>query len=179
MRKVRSLAPTVALVALSLLAAGCGSGSGSSSTTAAANEASSQFPATAANKQIVDFGKEAPPAVREAAGSVLAANLKARETANFTSQCSTLSLKTVDKLVAPGKESPTAACPAALKELAEPLSQSAPVRKDTLGASVAAMRVKGGRGYALYHGTDGKDYAMAMEKEGGTWKVAGLLTTQL
>ena len=170
---------TVALTALAIVIAGCGGGgSGGSSSTEASGEASAQFKATKANKQILNFGEEASDAEREAASSVLESNLRTREAADFASQCLTLNLKAIEAVVKPPKGKPSE-CAAALKKLAEPLKGTEEVRKDTLDGPITALRVKGKSGYALYHGNDGKDYAMSMEKEGGEWKVAALLTTEL
>ena len=66
-----------------------------------------------------------------------------------------------------------------MKKLASPLSRTKEARKDTLTGSITALRVKGGQGYALYHGNDGTDYAVPLEKEGGTWKVSSIETKEL
>jgi hypothetical protein len=175
-RRLRLLTAFAALLMLLLAAAaGCGS-SGSSSSTGGGI---SQFKTSGANKTIVDFGEEAASDVREAAGSVLAANLKAREAADFASQCSTMSQKLIEKLVNSKNNDPVAACPSTLRKLAEPLQASKGNRKDTLGGTIAAMRIDGNLGYGLYHGTDGKNYAMPMEREGDAWKVASILTIGL
>jgi len=39
---------------------------------------------------------------------------------------------------------------------------------------IAALRVEGDEGFALYHGTKGGDYVVAMGKEGDEWKVAAI-----
>jgi hypothetical protein len=44
---------------------------------------------------------------------------------------------------------------------------------------IDALRVEGDRGYALYHGTKGKDYVMAMKKEDDEWKVSSLTESEL
>jgi hypothetical protein len=178
-RRFGALLFLVALIALLVAISGCGDGSGSSSSGRPAPEPSSQFKATKADKKIVDFGEEAPPEEREAAGLVLAANFKAREAADFSTQCSSLSRQMLEQLSGPGKKEPAASCPSALRKLAEPLSGTKNIRKDTLGGPITALRCKGAGGYALFHGTDGGDYAMPMNKEGGEWKVGALVTTEL
>jgi hypothetical protein len=183
----RIIAAAVALLVGALLLGGCGGGSSSSPSSSSsgepANAASAQFlqPKSPTN-ELVEFGAEAPAAEREAAEAVLAKNLKAREEADFATQCATLATLVPEHMSESKKKGAAAAkaCPAELKKLAEPLASSKPFRVDTLaGGTVAAFRVKGNQGDALYHGNDGKDYAMPMFKEGAQWKVAGLLTTQL
>jgi hypothetical protein len=187
----RRRAPTILLLAmlgLALVFAGCGGSSSSSSdasTTAATNAASTtdnagdpsaQFGKTGNPNPIVGFGREAPASEREAVSPVVEKNLKARAASDFATQCQTLSLAAIKKV----PEAKTRKdCPQALKEFASPLSESAKARKDTLSGPIDAMRVKGNKGWALYHGNDGKDYGLALEKEGSTWKVGSVLTTEI
>lgn len=70
-------------------------------------------------------------------------------------------------------------CKLALEKLAKPLSGSKAFRVDTLTGEIAALRVKGNEGFALYHGNDGNDYEMPMEKEAGRWRVASIATLEL
>jgi hypothetical protein len=175
------------VVALALLA-GCGGGSSSSSSASSNGDPVAQNPTAqflkpkSPTNELVEFGTEAPAAERKAAEAVLAENLKARERGDFATQCATLATL-VSEHMAEGKKKGAAAaesCSAELKKLAEPLSQSKPFRVDTLsGGTVSLLRVKGNQADAIYHGNDGKDYAMPMFKEGMQWKVAALLTTEL
>jgi hypothetical protein len=173
----------VTLIAVALVVAGCGGGSSGSEATAAttagsstAGDATAQFLKPGETNPTVEFGKEASAALREEASKVVSKSLKAREAAAFETQCQTLSLKAIHTV--PGGNN-RKVCPAALKKLATPLSKSTKARKDTLSGPIAAMRVKEGEGYALWHGSDGKDYSVQLEKEGGSWKVASILTTEL
>ena len=59
-----------------------------------------------------------------------------------------------------------------------PSSPTPAAIQDTL-ASIAAFRVNGDRGFALYHGKNGKNYAVPLEKEGGKWKVGSVSTTAI
>jgi enoyl-[acyl-carrier-protein] reductase (NADH) len=165
--------------------AGCGSGGSSSS--ASKGEATQtptgtkSFPKDKESKKYVAFGEEASSAEREAASAVLTENLEARQTANFAGQCGSLGKAGLESVLGPVKEmgKAKAECPSSLKTLAEPLSNSKELRANTLSGPIAALRVKGAKGYALYHGNDGNDYAMPMEKEGGKWLVGSILTTEL
>jgi hypothetical protein len=174
--RIKWLAGCIALtvVGLSLVVTGCGGGS--SSTGSEGRNPSSQFLKPGGKNTIPKFGQEASSEEREAAGSVVDESFKARAAADFATQCQTLSPRAIKEI--PGAKD-LQGCPKALKELAEPLSQSKKIRADSLSGSIAAMRVKGDRGYALYHGNDGKNYAVALGKEDGTWKVASILTIEL
>lgn len=185
---MRHLSPTLPsagrLSAALLLATGvlAITGCGSSSSSTAAGEAgssrpSTEFTAKGGNDRPATFGVVASEEEREAASEVLEMNLKARAAGDWATQCATLTQGSIEKLradapnIGGGKR-----CPGELKAAAEPLSVSKAVRADTLTGSIAVLRVKGKKAYALYHGTEHKDYAMEMEKEGGEWKVARLAT---
>ncbi len=178
----------LALVALfALLLIGCGGGgSSSSSGTTDANrdvaEPSKEFHDPEGPKgpePIATFGKEAGDAEREEASVVLEANLTAREKADFATQCKTLGKRALEAFLGQAKKDQRSKCQKELKKLAEPLSSTKQIRSDTLAGEIAALRIKGDQAWALYHGSDGKDNAMPMEREGGVWKVGAILTTEL
>jgi hypothetical protein len=157
--------------------AGCGGGSSSSSSEATSEgEPSAQFIKQKSDRRFAAFGTEASAEEREAANEVVTENLKAREAADFETQCATLNHKAIAKI--PGAKNEKG-CPKALKKIAEPLSGSKELRKDTLSGSIAVLRVKGNEGFALYHGNDGKNWAVPLEKENGSWKVGALIMIEL
>jgi hypothetical protein len=174
----------ILLIGVALAVAGCGGSSSDSAATAASaagstsnsDEPSAQFLKPGEENPTVEFGHEASPSEREAVSKVVEKSLKARAAGDFATQCQTLSLKAIKQV--PGATS-RQKCAKALAELAVPVSETAKTRKDTLKGPIDAMRVKGTSGYALYHGTDGKDYSLPLEKEAGTWKVASILTTEV
>jgi hypothetical protein len=168
-----------ALICLGLLAGGCGGGSASSATessSSANGEASAAFIKKGHVNAIPKFGQEASEEEREAVNAIVVENLKARAAADFAAQCKTLGAKGMAEV--PGAKNQQT-CAKALKKFAEPLSGTEKARENTLKGSIAALRVKGDKGWALYHGNNGKDYALPLEKEGGTWKVSSVLTTEL
>jgi hypothetical protein len=175
MTEQRIMGAVVAAAITAFTVAGCG---GSESTSPLTGPGP-QIKVTRANEKIVDFGSEASAPDREAAAKVLRVNLEAREAADFSTQCSTLGLVTLEEVVGSRKQSPLRKCPAALEKLAEPLAGSAKSRRNTLGQAGVTMRIKGKDGYVLYHGTDGKDYAMPMTDEDGQWKVDGLVAIEV
>lgn len=170
----------LALLFAGVLIAGCGGGSSSStassSEAASGTEPSAQFLKKKGKNTIPKFGEESSTQEREAANAVVVESLEAREAADFKTQCETLNMAAIKEV--PGAKT-RAGCSAALKKLAEPLAKTKEIRKDTLSGSIAALRVKGEKGYALYHGNDGKNYAVPLEKEGGAWKVGSLVTTEI
>jgi len=176
---VRSIALLASGILAVVGAAGCGgSGSGGSSTAATTTaHLNKKFVVDPQNKSIVRFGKPASEAEREAASAVLEPNLKARQEADWTEQCATLSKFVVNQVK---KEFKGKTCVASIESAAKPLAKSKPARVDTLGGPIDLLRVEGPRAYALYHGTDGKAYAIRMEREpGGDWKVGALVTTDI
>jgi hypothetical protein len=174
----RGLKVTFLLAALSLvlIVAGCGGGGSSSSGSSSEAEPSAQFLKKKGDNTIAEFGKEASAEEREAANVVVTESLKARQAADFKTQCETLSMGGIKGV--PGAEN-RKGCPAALKTTAVPLSASKEARTDTLSGPIVALRVKGKSGYALYHGNDGQNYAVPLEKEDGAWKVGSVNTTEI
>jgi hypothetical protein len=166
------------LCGLTLL--GCGSGSStseiSSSTDPVSVEASREFIEKGGENKIPNFGEEATAQEREAASAVVEASLKARAAADWAAQCATLSKAAAKKIQSfvPPAEGKT--CSLALETEASPVEQTQAVRANVMTEPIAALRVKGNKGYALFHGAKGNDYAMAMEKEGDQWKVSALVT---
>jgi hypothetical protein len=178
--RIRWSASVAVASAIVVLLPGCGGGSDSTSTTGTAQPSGDPFIATAQNKAIVHFGNEAPLEALQEASIVLQKSLEARAKGDFAGQCSTLNKATVEEIVGPGQGQTSAEeCATGLQKLAEPLAKTKKIREDTLQGPIGEMRVKGNRAYALYHGTDGRDYAMLMELEDGKWKVAALVTTEL
>lgn len=184
------LAVGMVIAVLLACVAGCGGGGGDTSSTTTAKkegaggtqskDVSAQFlKKDGSNKFFVDYGKEASLAEREAASVVLAKNLEARESKDFATQCATLNLKTVEGLSTAKKGDPGALCPKELEAVAKPFAQTKATREDTFKPPLAALRVKGNTAYALFHGTNGTDYAFLMEKEDGQWKVGSLLASEL
>jgi hypothetical protein len=193
------VATTIAVMATAMLAVGCGGGSdsdagerdSSQTTDAQANqvkneveaskpgepEASKAFLKPGDKKSLAKFGEEASANEREAASKVLEENFKAREAGDWETQCSTLTPGAVEDVgeVASIQGIDGGGCAKELKARAEPLQQTKSLRANSLTGPIDALRFKGNRAYALYHGVGGQDYAMPMEKVDGEWKVDDLL----
>ena len=172
----------LAMLALAAAAiAGCGSSSSSSQsssgTEAAATPPSKPFTGP---KEITKFGKPGSPGDVQAASKILAENLEAREKANFASQCASLNASTQTEITGAKKSAERVSeCPTKLEGMASPLSKTAGTRKDTFDGSIDELRVQGAKAWALYHGNDGKNYAIPLQREAGGWKVGSILTTEI
>jgi hypothetical protein len=181
-----------ALLVCALVVAGCGGGSSSapsstegttaSSTPAAAvephGEGGAEFRVPGGKKEevnrIIDGSKEASAAEIEAASDVLAENLKARESHDWAAQCETLSKKMAKVVEQNGVViASNQTCAENLGLVGAKASKKA--LADTMEGSLGALRLVGdGQAFAFFHGTEGKDYLIPMEREGSDWKVAAL-----
>jgi hypothetical protein len=119
---------------------------------------------------------EGETAETAAAMKVLTAFMKARAASDWATECGYASAPALAPLEEMAKENPQykgKPCPVLLAALAE--LQPKDVRENNLTGSIT-VRTEGSKAVALYHGPEGKAYAMPMVKEGGDWKVASLLT---
>ena len=177
----RQLCACLLIGAVALLVGGCGGGSSatgaSGSQTTAQAEPSSQFFGKSAANHFAKFGKEADPAELKVAATTVEDSLSARGKKDWAGQCATLSAAAV-KLV---EENPAAEGKKGCARDLEAQGKTAPaaILKDNIKGNVVAFRVKGKKGFALYHGTDKKDWAMPMEKEGADWKVGALVAEEI
>jgi hypothetical protein len=175
----RTLLTVILLATLCLPAlAGCGGAGTSSSTSSgeASGETVKSFIKKGQPNVLPKFGHEAPAKEREQANVVVTESLEARAAADFATQCKTLDKTGLAGI--PGVKGESE-CPAALKKYAEPLSKTKKARTNTLDGPIDVLMVKGNLGYALYHGNDGKDYAVPLEKEDGKWKISSLVSNEI
>lgn len=174
-QKIPGVCTTVGV--LVLIVSGCGGGSSSD---AKEPEASKTFLIAESKNKIAKFGEEASKDEREAASEVLEENMVAREAHDLETQCPTLTAGAVKRAEEEAAFwEPGSGCEPNLKELGTPWSITKEIRENTMTGPIDALRVKGDRGWALYHGVKGKDYAVKMEMEDGEWKVDSLTTTEL
>lgn len=171
----------VILIGLLGVIAGCGGGDSSSSSGSSpsvSSDPSAQFikKGGKGNNTYAEFGEEAPAEEREVANVVVVESLKARAAGDFQAQCETLGQKGIQSI--PNAKTQQD-CVKALKQFGEPLSKTKYGRRDTLSGAIAVLRVEGDKGIALYHGNDGNDYEIPLEKEGGVWKVSSVFSTEI
>jgi hypothetical protein len=195
-KKIKGLTLAAALssIVLAILLSACGSSSSSSTTGSTApaggngsplslggeQGASSFIAPKNPNSKYAKFGKEANSSELAAASEVLAENLEAREAADFVTQCATLSVAANEEIAEVKKPAEAKSlCAGALEKLATPLKNTEAFRVNNFGGLIAALRVKRNTGYALYHGTDSKDWMMPMSKEGSIWKAGSINTIEV
>jgi hypothetical protein len=175
----RALALAMLVLAMGAVA-GCGGSASSSTESSTSSARGSTAPAAGFSKKAkpASFGEEASEEERSQASETLERNMSARAAGNFEVQCETLAAPVVEAIEeggsgAVGKKS--------CAETLESEAKKAPpgLLANNLVGPIAALRVKGNRGYAVYHGKENNDYAMRMEKENGEWKVAATLTETL
>lgn len=161
------------------LAAGltsCGGGSSSGSGNEETTHPTAQSGEAVGGKEADRNEVEGETAETAAAMKVLTAFMKARAASDWATECSYAGAPALAPLEEMAKENPQykgKPCPVLLAALAE--LQPKNVRENNLTGSIT-VRTEGSRAVALYHGPEGKAYAMPMVKEGGDWKVASLLT---
>jgi len=174
---------TCAVLAVGCLCvAACGGGSSSESTSASAESPSADFVHGKKSKgaRFASFGQEADEAEREAASAVLEESFEDRAAKEFAKQCTTFSPKLQKVMVERAElitNSKNQTCAKGLELEAEPLPPSVLVNR--MSGPIDVLRLQGDKGYALFHGNDGKDYGVQMVKEDGEWKVDELATYDL
>jgi hypothetical protein len=123
-----------------------------------------------ADNSIPDFGSEADTGVRAAATAALNAYLAARAGGQWSKSCSYLGAAIDRQVAAFVKASQGRApnCPALLRTVTE---QSPDAASGPLRSPLAAFRVEGDKGFALFYGPHRQPYMIPMVREGGSWKV--------
>lgn len=137
---------------------------------------SKSFIVPGGDNSIQRFGGEADSSERERAAAALESFLDAQANREYARACSLMSEATqgaLEQLATASKKFKGADCATILRALT---SGASPVAARTYAPTrgVASLRVKGDRGFALYHGSHGTDYFMPMVKEDGEWKVGSL-----
>jgi hypothetical protein len=164
-------------VGLLLAAAGCG---GVESTTSVqtvperkphgANHQKADHEFSGSNSE---FGREASKTERERASRVINGWMQARAATDWAGDCSYFSRRYRHRLVAEDamgvSNGEVQNCPQALAFFGIAASGD---YKNTLAGPIDSLRVGGGQGIALYHGRDGSDWSVPMEREAGKWWVA-------
>jgi hypothetical protein len=122
------------------------------------------------------FGREATKAEREQASRVILAWMKARAVQNWKKDCSYFSRAYVHELVDTDARVVThgrvTTCPQALAYFGHLASGS---YKKNLTGPVDSLRVRKSQGWAQYHGNDGHDWIVPVQREGGKWWVSNAM----
>jgi hypothetical protein len=184
MGEIRKLLLLLALLACGSGAVlGCGGeqATGDASETAAKQERlypwlkgpSREFLIRGGDNAVQTFGREATKAEREQASRTIAAWMKARAAQDWVKDCSYLSRKYIHSLVAEDavrvSEGKVKNCPQALAYFGHLASGT---YKNNLAGPIDSLRVGEGHGYAQYHGNDGHDWVLSVDRERGKWWVS-------
>jgi hypothetical protein len=140
-----------------------------------------QFRTKGGDNSIQESGVEAGAAERERAAAALHAYLDSRVAHRWAAACEYMAASLVVALqravsLSQGSTRP-GGCPAILAPMSKRVPQS--LLKELAEVDVGSLRLKGDRGFLLYHGPRGKDYVMAVVREAGGWKMANLDGTAL
>jgi hypothetical protein len=119
------------------------------------------------------FGREATPRERKQATAIISAWMRARAAKNWSKVCTYLSHAFSMEEIETAKwatEGKVKRCPEALVYFK---AQFAGGYANNFGSGpVVSLRIGEGHGFAQYHGNDGKDWIVFVDREGGRWKVA-------
>jgi len=133
---------------------------------------SREFLIRGGDNAVQTFGHEASKAEREQASETIEAWMKARAAQDWAKDCSYLSRRYIRILVTEDATQLThgrvKTCPQALAFFGHQASGS---YKNNLAGPIDSLRVGKGHGYAQYHGNDGHDWVIAVDREGSRWLV--------
>ena len=170
------------LLMAALLLAGCGGGGDSTSTASKEKTVdwseyppgpTRQFVVPGGDNAVQTFGREATPAERKQAAAIIGAWMRARAVQDWAKDCSyfgrgySKNITTDAHGVTNGR---VKSCPEALAYFKH--EASGDYVNNFKGTTVASLRIGEGHGYAQYHGTDGKDWIVPVERNDGEWKVS-------
>jgi hypothetical protein len=169
--------PCLALIlVVALFVAGCGGGESTSTVATGSREGypkgpTRQFLTPGSDNTVQEFGREAAPAERMQASKTVAAWLLARVRGDWAEACSYMHAKIAAQAgrlgsTVTGKH--ITGCPQGLAAV----TRGGETPRDNLKSGVASLRIQAGRGYAQYHGKEGRDWVLAVRREHGTWKIA-------
>jgi hypothetical protein len=165
---------------------GSSDGSGSSGAGAAvpplkvSGGGSAQFRSEGGDNSIQNFGEEGGESELEEAAETLRAFYVARADENWSAACSYLAqtmVRQFEQLASRTPQLEGAGCPGVLQAFTRPLPPS--IVRETTQINAGSLRRDGDRAFLIYRGGEGTVYAISMQDEGGTWKVAGLAGTPL
>jgi hypothetical protein len=119
------------------------------------------------------FGQEATKAEREEASRLIAAWMRARAAQNWKKDCSYFSRHYLHTLIAADavkvSQGKVKNCAQGLAYFGHEASGS---YKNNLTGPIDSLRVRENQGFAQYHGNDGHDWVIPLEREGGRWLIA-------
>jgi hypothetical protein len=172
----------VVLACCAALVAGCGGDEATGEPEAEAGQErlypwlkgpSREFLIHGGDNAVQTYGWEATKVERNQASDVIEAWMKARAAQDWAKDCSYFSHGYIHSLVATDavevSNGKVKNCPQALAYFGH---QASGTYKNNLTGTIDSLRVGKTLGYAQYHGNDGHDWVITMEREGGKWWVA-------
>jgi hypothetical protein len=166
------------LAAMVVLALGCGGGDSSTVAETTGKPQlypwlkgpSREFLVRGGDNAVQTFGREARRSERDQVSATIASWMKARAVQDWARDCSYLSRGYVHALIA------TDAVPESggkVKNCAQGLAffghEASGSYKNNLTGPIDSLRVGEGHGYAQYHGNDGHDWVIPVDREDGRW----------
>lgn len=160
---------------------GCGGGSDDQSTTTEEplypwlKGPSREFLIRDYDNAVQIFGHEASKAEREQASRVIEAFMRARAARDFKKECTYFSRRYIKALVKEDalivSKGKAKTCPQALAYFGSAASGDF---KNTMNGPISSLRVRNSeeRGYAQYHGLNGRDWIVPVDRENGRWWVS-------
>jgi hypothetical protein len=128
---------------------------------------------------LLDFGEEGSGGELEEADETVSAFLAARSKEDWAATCTGLSKQLLDKLEGLATNSTglkDTSCPAFLKAFVVLSPQE---KKESAPIEGGSLRYQGKKGYLLYYGQGEVVYAMPLDREAETWKVAAISAQRL
>jgi len=166
-----------------LMVTGCGGGSDGDSGSTASNAAEEveypkgptrEFFIPGGDNVVQLYGKEATKSEREEASQVIESWMSARSAGNWGDYCRFITADTAQYAVNSAKlmsEGEVMKCPKASAFVFANTDRS---QANNMSGPIDSLRVGETHSYAQYHGNDGRDWIVVVEREGGGWKVSGL-----
>lgn len=134
---------------------------------------SREFLVRGGDNAVQTYGHEATKAEREQASHVIHAWMKARAAQDWAKDCSYFSQGYIETLIT---NDAMKVSHGKVKNCAQGLAffghAASGNYKNTLAGPIDSLRVDQGKGYAQYHGNDGHDWVITVEREGGRWLIA-------
>lgn len=140
-----------------------------------------QFLKPSGDNSIQESGVEASASEREQAAAVLHEYLDQRAAGHWGAACEYMAATLIVLLEHAIAMSPRSNKPEGCPAMLAAMSGAAPPRllDELAEVDVGSLRRSGEQGFLLYHGPEGKGYAIQVVMEGGAWKVATLDGTVL
>ena len=178
----KTIVCAAAILALLLGAIGCGGDSDTGSGESASAESERPFPnvegptreflVVGGDNVVQFFGTEGTEAERKQAARVIDPWMDARADSRWTADCGYMSRNYRKGLVVDANgvtNGRVTTCPQALAYFVEAASVD---QIDTFQGVVQSLRLEKDFAYAQYHGNDGKDWVVPLEREDGKWWIA-------